>query len=57
MCILAGCDYLNSLKGIGLKTAYQALQKFKDAKEFILNQEKEIEVNYLEIFMCSYLAF
>lgn len=47
MCVLSGCDYLNSLKGIGLKTAYLALQKYKDAKEFILNQDKEIEENYL----------
>ena len=30
MCILAGCDYLDSLPGIGLKTAYKLLKKARD---------------------------
>ena len=57
MCIMSGCDYLNSPKGIGIKTAHQFLQKYKDAKEFIDNYDKELEENYLQIFMCAYLAF
>lgn len=29
MCILAGCDFLSSCPGIGLKKAHQQLRKFK----------------------------
>lgn len=57
MCVLSGCDYLNSPKGIGIKTAYQLLQKFKDAKEIIENYDKELEENYIQDYMCAYLAF
>lgn len=57
MCILAGCDYLSSPKGIGLKTAYFQLNKFTNAKMLIENFDKELEENYEELFMCSYLAF
>ena len=57
MCILAGCDYLDSPKGIGLKTAYVLLTKFSNAKTLIENYDKELEENYEEIFMCAYLAF
>ena len=47
MCILSGCDYLNSPKGIGLKTAYQNMSKFANIKQFLDNYEKELEENYL----------
>ena len=46
MCILAGCDYLNSPKGIGLKTAYVLLNKFSNAKMLIDNFDKDLEENY-----------
>lgn len=29
MCILSGCDYLPSVEGVGLKTAYQLVSKYK----------------------------
>ena len=29
MCILSGCDYLQSLAGMGLKRAHALIQKFK----------------------------
>lgn len=29
MCILSGCDYLQSLPGMGLKTAHALIKKFK----------------------------
>ena len=29
MCILSGCDYLANIPGMGLKTAYKLMQKFK----------------------------
>ena len=30
MCILAGCDYVESLQGVGIMTAMQAVVRFKD---------------------------
>lgn len=30
MCIIAGCDYLEGIPGLGLKTAQQFVQKHKD---------------------------
>ncbi len=29
MCILAGCDFLGSLPGIGIKKAHQQIKKYK----------------------------
>lgn len=33
MCILAGCDYVPSLPGMGLKTAYKYFKKYRSAQE------------------------
>ncbi|ONK75704.1 uncharacterized protein A4U43_C03F19660, partial [Asparagus officinalis] len=35
MCILSGCDYLQSLPGMGLKRAYSLVQKFKSYEKVI----------------------
>jgi hypothetical protein len=32
MCILAGCDYLPSLPGMGIKRAHSFIRRFKSAK-------------------------
>lgn len=39
MCILSGCDYLQSLPGMGLKRAHALVNKFKsyDKVSFIVN--------------------
>ena len=39
MCILSGCDYLQSLPGIGLKRAHALIKKFKsyDKVSFTVN--------------------
>lgn len=29
MCILSGCDYLDNLSGVGIKTAYKLVKKYK----------------------------
>lgn len=47
MCILSGCDYLESPKGIGLKTAYVLLNKFSNAKCLIDNYDKQLDDNYI----------
>ncbi|KAJ8549402.1 hypothetical protein K7X08_033109 [Anisodus acutangulus] len=36
MCILSGCDYLQSLPGMGLKKAHALMKKFKSYDEFLL---------------------
>ena len=35
MCMLSGCDYLQSVKGMGLKKAHNALKKHADAYKVI----------------------
>lgn len=57
MCVFCGCDYINSPKGIGLKTAYSYMLWYNNAKEFIENYDKELEPNFLQMYMCAYLAF
>ena len=46
LCILLGCDYCPTIQGIGMKKAYQIIQKYKSIEKFIecigdvnLNQE------------------
>lgn len=33
MAILSGCDYLDSIVGLGLKTAYRLMRKYKTAEK------------------------
>lgn len=35
MCMLSGCDYLPSIKGMGLKTAYKYVCKYQDVNRVI----------------------
>lgn len=37
MCVLAGCDFLPSISGIGTKRAYSIISKYKDINHVILN--------------------
>ena len=32
LCVLSGCDYVDSLDGVGIKTAYKLLRKHGDAE-------------------------
>lgn len=43
LCILSGCDYLNSPKGVGFKTAYNLIYKHKNIVE-VLNNLKSDEI-------------
>ena len=52
LCILLGCDYLPTIKGIGYKTAYKLILKHRSIKEIIKNNSKFIipnNYNYEEI--------
>ena len=44
LCILAGCDYLDSMPGVGIKSAYQLLRKHKSVEMVVraLNMEGKL---------------
>jgi flap endonuclease-1 len=41
LCILLGCDYTDSIDGVGLKKAYDLIKKYKNI-EMIITKEKKI---------------
>lgn len=59
MCILCGCDYIESIKGIGAKTALKLLRKYGNIESIIKLGKYEIPVNFEEklnevrkLFLC-----
>ena len=42
LCILLGCDYLPTIKGIGYKTAYKLILEYRSIEEIIKNNKKYI---------------
>ena len=61
-CIMAGCDYLPNIKGIGFKKAHQLVKKHKGEIEPILKDLKfenqhSIPENYEQSFTQAYLTF
>ncbi|KAK9441401.1 DNA repair protein (XPGC)/ Rad [Metarhizium brunneum] len=60
MAIMSGCDYLNGLPGVGLKTAYRMLRKSKSpeaAVRLLQFDGKRISENYLTQFYQAELTF
>ncbi|KAG0341975.1 Rad2 nuclease [Podila humilis] len=62
MCILAGCDYLASIPGMGLKTAQRLLRKLKTFDKVIRhvrmeNTSMKVSINYEESFRRADLTF
>jgi flap endonuclease-1 len=41
LCILCGCDYSDSIKGVGPKTALKQIKKFKDIETIIKNTDQK----------------
>lgn len=61
-CILSGCDYLESIKGIGFKTAIKLVQQHSTNLSAIMQElhRMKLEVNvsqYSESFRHSFLTF
>ena len=60
-CILSGCDYIESITGIGLKTGHALITKFKDYKEvirnLIINPKYIVPKGYEEGFEKAFLTF
>ncbi|KAI0077360.1 PIN domain-like protein [Panus rudis PR-1116 ss-1] len=61
MAILSGCDYLPSIPGIGLKTAWSLLKKHKSVEQavraLVLEGKKNVPQNYLEAFKLAEKVF
>jgi exonuclease 1 len=61
MAILSGCDYLPSIPGVGLKTAYTWLRKWKTAAQVVravkLEGKKDVPKGYLRAFKMAERVF
>ncbi|KAF0388609.1 PIN domain-like protein [Gigaspora margarita] len=60
MTMLSGCDYLPSIVGIGLKSAYKYVRKFKTAEKIIkllMDGKMEVPPDYSYNFRRAELAF
>ncbi|KAF9171341.1 Rad2 nuclease [Mortierella sp. AD010] len=62
MCILAGCDYLPSIPGMGLKTAQRLLRRFKTFERVIRhirmeNTNVKVQADYENAFHKADLTF
>lgn len=60
MAIMSGCDYLNGLPGVGLKTAYRLMRKSKTPERVVRMLQfdgKRISENYLTQFYQAELTF
>lgn len=59
MCILSGCDYLNSLNGIGIIKAYKIVKDFKTSESILNHLEKNFDLppNYKKDFIKAELVF
>ncbi|KAK4704526.1 exonuclease 1, partial [Phenoliferia sp. Uapishka_3] len=61
MAILSGCDYVDSIVGLGLKTAYRLMRKYKTAEKVIqfvrLAGQHKVPIDYLKDFQRAELTF
>ncbi|RPD69427.1 PIN domain-like protein [Lentinus tigrinus ALCF2SS1-7] len=61
MAILSGCDYLPSIPGIGLKTAWTLLRKHKTVENMLsalrLEGKKKVPTGYLDAFRLAEKVF
>lgn len=57
--VLSGCDYLKSIKGVGLKVAYTLLKQHENVENVVefLKIKKEVPENYLEEFKKAIMTF
>lgn len=61
MAILSGCDYLPSIPGIGLKTAWSLLRKYRSVEQVVqairLEGKKSVPKGYLEAYNLAEKVF
>lgn len=57
LCILTGCDYLDSPRGIGFKRAYKLLSVHKTIEKVIEQIKDKLQPGYYIQFLSAYLGF
>ncbi|EIW70280.1 hypothetical protein TREMEDRAFT_43853 [Tremella mesenterica DSM 1558] len=60
MAMLSGCDYLDSIQGIGIKTAHRLLRKHKTVEKVLQNVRLDgmnVPKDYVKMFNQAELAF
>lgn len=59
ICILSGCDYADSIPGIGIQTAHRLVLKFKTIKDIVshISLKKKIPKGYIEEYVKAKLTF
>jgi exonuclease-1 len=58
-CILSGCDYLNQIAGVGLKTALKSIGRTTTFRGFLgeISNKSLIPPDYEQSFMKAFLTF
>ena len=54
MCILSGCDYLYSIKGVGIKRAYAAFRQKPDPNDAITFLKNKHHLTVPDNYQCSF---
>jgi len=61
LCILSGCDYLDSLPGVGMISACKLIRKYPSIDKLVLavrwQGDKKIPADYLECFHRAFMTF
>lgn len=60
ICILSGCDYLKSIRGVGLAIAHKKLKSLGTVEtfvEYMRANDKSVPVNYMEEFKKARMTF
>ncbi|KAL5606805.1 hypothetical protein BROUX41_003183 [Berkeleyomyces rouxiae] len=61
MCILSGCDYLDNIPGVGLKSAYRLIRKHKTPERIVkmlkFEGKSKVSENYMTEFVKAELTF
>jgi len=61
MCILSGCDYLENIPSMGLKTAHSYMRRYKDVEKLLgavqMEGKKKVPSGYLESFKRADMTF
>ena len=57
ICILSGCDYLQSPKGIGIETAIRLFHKHKTIEEIVEKSKFKFDKMYIQRFYQSFATF
>ena len=61
MCILSGCDYLENIPSMGLKTAHSYMRRYRDVEKLLravqLEGKRKVPPGYLEAFKRADMTF